>query len=127
MDQEIPLITIQLDLEAALERAMSALEEAGLKVMRSFDLSATRSVHTHCACPHHGTEQCDCHMVILLIYGTQNSPFSLVVHGYDGSVNFVLVSTRENDSDRRTEGLIRGALAPQNFPGFNQMGWANPM
>jgi hypothetical protein len=124
MVQENSLITMQIDWEAALERAISSLEKAGLQAMRSFDLSLARSVHTHCTCPHHGTEQCDCMLVVFLIYNQGRPPLSLVVHGYDGKVNFTLVVPQEGDPDQRTEMLIRRALAPQNFSGLAQGRWA---
>ena len=124
MVQETPLFSLQLEWETALNRTISSLEESGLQVVRSFDLGVARSVHVNCACPHHGTEQCDCQLVVLLIYHQQNPPSTLVIHGHDGRVNFILVDSFEKEVDQKTEGLVRQVLVPQNFSGFNQGRWA---
>lgn len=123
MVQETPLIALPIDWETALNRAIGSLEDSGLQVVRSFDLRVARSVHANCACPHHGTEQCDCQMVVLLIYDQQKPPLTLVVHGHDGRVNFVLVDSSKKDTNRKTESLIRQALVPRNFSNNNQERW----
>ena len=60
-----------------------SLEQAGLRVYRSFDLRTARSAGAGCTCPHHGTAECDCQMVVLLIYGPEAQPSTLVLHGHD--------------------------------------------
>lgn len=59
------------------------LEQGGLHVYRSFDLRTARSAGGGCTCPHHGTAECDCQMVVLLIYGPEAQPSTLVLHGHD--------------------------------------------
>ncbi len=125
MVQETPLITLQIDWETALDRAIGSLEEAGLQVVRSFDLRVARAVHANCACPHHGTEQCDCQMVVLLIYDQQKPPFTLVAHSHDGRTNFVLVDSPQKGADQETETAIRRALVPQNFSNIKQERWSH--
>jgi hypothetical protein len=36
-------------------------------------------------------EACDCQMVVLLVYGKENLPVSLVAHGHNGQTWFSLV------------------------------------
>src|SRR5512142_422481 len=55
-----------------------------IQVIQSFDLQATRAVHAGCSCPHHGTDQCTCQLIVLLVYEGQNLPVTLVLEGRDG-------------------------------------------
>ena len=67
------------------------MQHFGLQVMRTFDLLETRGVDTACTCAHHGTEKCDCQMIVMLVYGKDNQPASLVAHGHNGQTWFSLV------------------------------------
>ena len=60
------------------------LEGAGLGVYRSFDLRSARHVNGSCACADHGTEACDCQMVVLLVYLKQGRPATIVLHRHQG-------------------------------------------
>jgi hypothetical protein len=55
-----------------------------IQITRSFDLQATRAVHAGCSCPHHGTKQCTCQLIVLLVSEWQNPPVTLVLEGRDG-------------------------------------------
>lgn len=87
------LLTLQTDSQVAVERSVRQLELAGLQVMRSFDLKVARAAHIGCTCPNHGTELCDCQMVVLLVYGQDGPPATLVVHGHDGQTQIAIVET----------------------------------
>jgi hypothetical protein len=76
-----PLLTLPCRCDTAVTQITGALEHANLHVMPSFDSRLAASPTT---CPHHGTEQCDCQIVILLVYGTNERPATLMVHGRDG-------------------------------------------
>jgi len=67
------------------------LEEAALQVYRSFDLRSARAVSGTCACPYHGTDACDCQMVVLLVYQEQGTPATIVLHGHQGRTWIQLV------------------------------------
>ncbi|HLE52894.1 MAG TPA: hypothetical protein VI755_12580 [Anaerolineales bacterium] len=82
----------------------------GLQVMRTFDLQVARQAHTECPCPHHGTDQCDCQMVILLVYAEGLQPSSLEVHSHDGKSWFSLVDTPQQRADPRLEASIQRVL-----------------
>ncbi len=61
----------------------SELLGAGFWVFQSFDLQSTRALHEGCACPHHGTAQCTCQMVVLLVYHAEGDPLTLILDGRD--------------------------------------------
>lgn len=110
-----PLLTLTSDWQAALAWAMRRLSQAGLQVMRSFDLRAARAAHLDCSCPHHGTERCDCQMVVLLVYDRQKRPATLVAHSRDGRTQFALVDTPQQRLDPRLQAAIRQALDVHSF------------
>jgi hypothetical protein len=95
MYQSSVIIPLQTDSQSAIEQLLRKLNLAGLQVVRSFDLKVARAAHVGCSCPHHGTEQCDCQMVVLLVYDQDGPPATLVIHGYDGQTQIALVDTSE--------------------------------
>ena len=97
----------------------------GLQILRTFDLQLARIAHTECPCPHHGTDQCDCQMVVLLVYADNHQPISLVAHSHDGKTWFSLVDTPQQRADPRLEATIRQALAPQTITPLNQAHWSH--
>src|SRR5690349_3807482 len=58
--------------------ATRRLEEAGYQTVRTFDLQASRLAQFDCPCPHHGTEKCDCQMVVLLVYKGKRNPSTMI-------------------------------------------------
>lgn len=72
--------------EAALVvvEIMEQLEAAGMQVVKSFDLRSACASFTDNICPHHGTSPCDCQLIVLLIYGIENWPISLILHSHRG-------------------------------------------
>lgn len=59
------------------------LDTAGFRVNQSFDLRSALALVPGCTCPHHGTALCDCQYHVLLIYGQEGTPATLIVHGHD--------------------------------------------
>ena len=60
------------------------LTGAKLRSVQTFDLHEARTGPGGCTCPNHGTEECDCQMVVLLVYGDSSQPVTLILHGNDG-------------------------------------------
>src|SRR5512133_2579277 len=87
------------------------MQQSGLQVIRTFDLHETRVGETTCSCPNHGTEACDCQMVVLLVYGKENLPVSLVAHGHNGQTWFSLVEFM-GGTNARLEAQIRNLFEP---------------
>jgi hypothetical protein len=98
----------------AVTRVKAALEDAALRIMVSFDSSLTRKADTPLFCPHHGTNTCDCQVVILLVYGHDSQPATLLAHGQDGETWISLVNTPGQRAGKCLQDRIREALAP--FP-----------
>jgi hypothetical protein len=97
---------------------------AGLRVVRTFDLQAARHNPADCPCPHHGTERCDCQMVVLLVYGDSGWPVSLVAHSYDGQTRFSMVDNPQQRIDPSLERAIRLAFSSENILPFGQVHWS---
>lgn len=112
MYQTSTILSIQADSRAAVEQSIRRLEQFGLQVMRSFDLSMARAAHVGCTCPHHGTDQCDCQMVMLLVYGQEQTPATLVVHGHDGYTQFAMVDTPQQKPSPHLVNEIMDAILP---------------
>jgi hypothetical protein len=91
------------------------LTQAGLRVVPTFDLQIARLAHPDCTCPHHGTESCSCQLVILLVYGEQESPVTLVIHGQDGKSWISFATPLETRSRQSLESSVRHRLIPR-FP-----------
>ncbi len=102
--------------EEAVPWAEQQLSQAGFKPLRTFDLQVARAGLPFCPCPHHGTDQCDCQMVVLLVYGKDSQPLSLVVHGHDGITWFYVVNTPQQRADARLLTLIQRELTPLEPP-----------
>ena len=117
MYQTSAILTLQSDSQTAIEGSIRRLEQFGLQVMRSFDLKVARAAHVGCTCPHHGTDQCDCQMVVLLVYGPDGSPVTLVVHGHDSQTHIALVDTPEQRPAPQLVNTIRQAILPVDEPG----------
>lgn len=121
MFQSSQILTLKTDTQTAIDQSVRLLNQAELQVMRSFDLKVARSAHVNCTCPYHGTDQCNCQMVVLLVYGQDGSPATLVVHGHDGQTQIALVDKPEQRPDSKLVNLITQALLPAN-----EQGWMIP-
>lgn len=112
MYQSTEILSLQSDSQTAIEQSMRRLDQAGFQVMRSFDLKVARAAHVGCACPHHGTDQCDCQLVVLLVYGQDETPVTLVVHGHDGQTEIALVDTPEQRPAPELVTQIQNTILP---------------
>ena len=106
------LLTIEYTCDKAVHWVIESLESAGLHVANSFDLQSARATLSQCTCPHHGTADCDCQMVVLLIYGTDGSPVTLVAHGHDGQTWLSLVEIPEQRPSPQLKDFIEKTLRP---------------
>lgn len=112
MNDSPPFLYVNKACDEAVAEVMQQLASANLQVLRTFDFQLARTGLTQCTCPHHGTEQCDCQFVILLVYRDSLPPTSLVVHGHHGKSWFSLVDSPEQRAAPRTIATIRQALIP---------------
>lgn len=112
MSGSSPFLILNQPCNAAIDWVVQQISSNGLQVVRTFDLHDARHDPTSCPCPHHGTDQCDCQMVVLLIYGNEHEPISLVAHGYNSQTWFSVIDTPQQRADPRLETAICVALAP---------------
>lgn len=84
MSQKFSLSSVPGDCEIVSRLLTKNLERAGYRVVRSFDLQRARAVHSISECPHHGAIECDCQMVVLLVYLPNGDPHTITAHGRDG-------------------------------------------
>lgn len=110
-----PFLTLNKDCGEAVHWVSNHLRESGLQVVQSFDLNTARIDHSLCSCPHHGAEQCDCQMVVLLVYENGFPPASIFAHGHDGQTWFMLADSPQRNIHVGWEAAIQDALAPHIF------------
>ena len=79
-----PFLTVNYNCDKTLQWTNQRLQQAGLRSVQTFDLLTVRTGMHDCQCPNHGTEACDCQMVVLLVYGGTMEPVTLILHGNDG-------------------------------------------
>jgi hypothetical protein len=123
MSDSYPFLTMEQPCNKAIAWLVSQVGEVGLQVVRTFDLQSARHDPADCPCPHHGTDQCDCQIVVLLVYGEEYQPISLVAHSFDGRTWFSLVDTPQQHADPQLERAIRQALPVESFPATERQNW----
>jgi hypothetical protein len=110
MSDSYPFLIRNQPCNEAIAWVVSQVSGVGLQVMRTFDLQAAHHDSGDCPCPHHGTDQCDCQMVVLLVYSEEYQPISLVAHSHDGKTWFSLVDTPQQRADPHLEKALRQTL-----------------
>lgn len=89
------------------------LQDAGLQLTPSFNLRTALpplSKHLSCNCPHQA-DSCDCDLTVLLVYGSDPEPATLLAHSHNGRTWLSLV---DNESERPSAALkmqIKSVLA----------------
>jgi hypothetical protein len=114
MSSVSPFVTIDKPGEEAIRWVFRRLSKRGLRVVRTFDLQEARLSHGDCQCPHHGSEECGCQMLILLVYAGSHSPASMLVHSFQESTWLYLVDTPEQPVELGLEMLIQECLSRPN-------------
>ncbi len=105
-----PFLSLNYPSDESLVWLKERLAAADLRVVQTFDLTTARHTLGDCPCPHHGTEQCDCQMVVLLVYANGAEPATLILHGSDGQSWLSLVEYPGQQPDKETIKVIQGAL-----------------
>ncbi len=127
MSDSIPFLYLKQPCDEAIAWFSQQVKKVGLQVMCTFDLQMARINHGDCPCPHHGTEQCDCQMVVLLVYGEGLQPVSLIAHSFEGKTWFSLVDTAQQQADPRMEAIIFQSVFQEWTAPFNQTKWIHPI
>lgn len=119
MVQSYPFLILPADSQTAVSQAAQALQANGYSVLPSFDLRVARAAHRYCACPYHGTGQCDCQLVVMLVYDQAEAPVSLVAHTSNGETLFEFVDSPQQPAD---PGLLHRVQTALSFLRDNFMG-----
>lgn len=105
-----PFHSIACSCDEVLPGVIEQLKEAGLRSVQTFDLhSAMMGAHS-CSCPNHGTEACDCQMVVLLVYGDATEPVTVLLHGNSKQTWISLADTFLQHPDPQVQITIQRAL-----------------
>ena len=107
MSQSISPLILPDDCEVVSTYLTQSLIAAGYPVVRSFDLQRARGAHTGCACPHHGEAQCNCQMIVLLVYLPNGEPHTLLIHGRDGVTHLEWDETFPDDEESVLFAIIK--------------------
>jgi hypothetical protein len=113
------LLTIERPYDEALRWIGESLKLAHLKVATSFDLRSVRTVDNDCSCAHHGTAACDCQMAVLLIYGADAQPATLLVHSSNGRTCISLTDFPGQRPSPPLRAAILGAFSLIRTPSQN--------
>jgi hypothetical protein len=123
-----PFLSISHSCDEVLQWATEQLSQAGLRPVQTFDLHTARLALHDCPCPNHGTEECDCQMVFVLVYGKaedistplKTGPVTLILHGNDSQTWVSISEGPHQRSDTKLSTEIKHALevkAPElNIP-----------
>lgn len=99
-----------MDSRTATNTVMESLTQAGLQIIQSFDLQTARTAQQNCSCPHHGTEQCNCQMVVLLVYPQVGEPATMVIHSHNEQNSISLIDSPGQRPDPELVDLIMESL-----------------
>ena len=116
MSGNTSILKLQLPCDDAVSWVVEKIRQVGLSVIRTFDLQAARHAQMACPCPHHGTDMCDCQMVVLLVYGGGGEPVTLIAHGYNNQTWISVVDTPQQRADPRLEAAIRNVVGQPFLP-----------
>lgn len=104
------MLELPLSCNEAVDQVSKVLLDAGFQVERSFDLQSARGALRApelCPCPHHGTADCSCQYVVLLVSEGDDPPTSLIAHGQEHRTLFSIESSAEpSATELRLHALI---------------------
>lgn len=115
MSNLISILTLHLPAETTVAWTIQRLMAFGFQVEKTFDLHAARVSQVDCPCPYHGTSDCTCQMIVLLVHGQKTQPVTIVVHGHDGQTCLSLV---DNENKAMDNNVIRALLPVLDNPEF---------
>jgi hypothetical protein len=108
-----PFLSIDSSCDQALQMTRKKLSQAGLLSVQTFNLNTARLGLHSCSCPNHGTDDCDCQMIVLLVYGEVSEPATLILHGNNGKTWISVADTALQHVDATLMTSIRQALESQ--------------
>lgn len=116
MSVNTSILQLPLPCDDAVSWLVDKIRQVGLSVIRTFDLKAAVNAQIACPCPHHGTDICDCQMVVLLVYSGVAEPITLIAHGYNHQTWISVVDTPQQRADPSLEAAIRQVVTQPSLP-----------
>lgn len=110
MNQSALFLTRNQGWNDAIQWANQRLTAAGMRTVLTFDFQIARSTQVDCTCPHHGTESCNCQIIVLLVYDGNRTPVSLLIHSNDDQTWFYLADSPLQRGDPELEMAVRRIL-----------------
>ncbi len=110
MDTYTPSWSVEGSCDSARRWIVQTLSQHGLRPLQTFDLHDARVGEGSCPCPQHGLAECDCQMMVLLVYGEAAEPATLVLHGSDGRTWLTLVHTAAQQADPVLRATIESVI-----------------
>jgi hypothetical protein len=104
------ILVLNQDCNCTAEQVSDHLDAAGYSVMRSFDLISAQQ----------GCSNCNCQLIILLVYGQDGPPATLIFDGTKFSTSIFL----DNDPERTLGARISALLS--KIPGMEQSPESKP-
>ena len=117
-----PFLSVNHPCDKTLRWTMKKLSRAGLRAVQTFDLHSARAGLHDCPCPHHGTEECDCQMVIVLVYGNAAEPATLILHGNHGQTWLSITDNPRQRADTKLLAVIQQSLETETPVFISQTG-----
>jgi hypothetical protein len=108
-----PFLSIDSSCDKALQLTKKKLLQVGLRPVQTFDLHTARLGLHGCSCPNHGTDECDCQMIVLMVYGDVAEPATLILHGNNGQTWLSVSDNPLHRSDEKLLARIRQAMENQ--------------
>ena len=108
-----PFLSIYCPCDEALPGVSQQLREAGLQTVQTFDLHSAMTGAHGCSCPSHGTQDCDCQMVVLLVYGAAAEPVTVILHGNSRQTWVSFADTAIQNPNSQLQITIQKALGRQ--------------
>lgn len=113
MSALLPFLVLDQTCDQVLTWVREKLTGADFRVVQTFNLQVARLAHPECPCPHHGTDDCSCQMVVLLVYPKQDDPATLVIHGQERRSWVSVAGPVGKHSNQHFETSIRRILISQ--------------
>jgi hypothetical protein len=111
MSALLPFLVLDQTCEQVQVWVNQQLTQANFRAVQTFDLHVARRAHPDCPCPHHGTDGCNCQMIVLLVYQKQDDPVTLVIHGQDDRTWLSLANPTGEHTNHHLEMLVRRVLS----------------
>lgn len=113
-----PFLSMGFSCDQALQITRDKLSSAGLRTIQTFNLNTVRLSLHECTCPNHGTESCDCQLIVLMVYGEGIGPATVILHGNSGKTWVSVMEDSQQRIDKSLIARIRQALLSEVSAGI---------